>query len=91
MDRYYSVDKIPLSIHCLATVEKLFHICQKALARIWKSFSSSVKNIKPNEFSISYPLIGFEQVALSESGLLIFHLHGLHRLGCLLPKVLRFA
>ena len=50
MDRYYSVDKIPLSIHCLTTVEKLFHICQKALAHIWKSFSTSVKNMKSYDF-----------------------------------------
>ena len=37
----------------LTDVEKLYHICQKALAHIWKSFTSfttTVKKLKSNEF-----------------------------------------
>ena len=34
----------------LTDVEKLYHICQKALAHIWKSFTTTVKQLKSNEF-----------------------------------------
>ena len=48
-------DKISLLFNCLTTVVKLFHICQKALAHIWKSFSTSVKNIKGYEDLTIWP------------------------------------
>ena len=44
-----------LSFNCLTAVEKLFHIRQKALAHIWKSFSTSVKNIKGYEDLTIWP------------------------------------
>ena len=39
-------DKNSLLFNCLTVVGKLFHICAKAFWQIWKSFSTSVKNIK---------------------------------------------
>ena len=36
----------------LTDVEKLYHICQKALAHIWKSFTTTVKKLKSNKFPI---------------------------------------
>ena len=52
-DLYVSVTirilmQISLSSYFLTDVEKLYHICQKALSHIWKSFTTSVKNIKSN-------------------------------------------
>ena len=41
--------QISLSSYFLTDVEKLYHICQKALSHIWKSFTTSVKNIKSND------------------------------------------
>ena len=41
--------QISLSSYFLTDVEKLYHICQKALLHIWKSFTTSVKNINSND------------------------------------------
>ena len=41
--------QISLSSYFLTDVEKLYHICQKVLSHIWKSFTTSVKNIKSND------------------------------------------
>ena len=41
--------QISLSSYFLTDVKKLYHICQKALSHIWKSFTTSVKNIKSND------------------------------------------
>lgn len=53
-DLYVSVTirilmQISLSSYFLTDVEKLYHICQKVLSHIWKSFTTSVKNIKSND------------------------------------------
>lgn len=37
--------QISLSSYFLTDVEKLCHICQKALSHIWKSFSTAVKQL----------------------------------------------
>lgn len=53
-DLYVSVTirilmQISLSSYFLTDVEKLYHICQKVLSHIWKSFTTSIKNIKSND------------------------------------------
>lgn len=53
-DLYVSVTiriliQISLSGYFLTDVEKLYHICQKDLSQIWKSFTTSVKNIKSSD------------------------------------------
>ena len=35
----------------LTDIEKLYYICQKALAHIWKSFTTTVKKLKSNDFA----------------------------------------
>jgi len=49
---FYSHIFILFSLHFifLTDVEKLYHICQKALAHIWKSFTTTVKQLKSHEF-----------------------------------------
>ena len=54
--------QISLSSYFLTDVEKLYHICQKSLSHIWKSFTTSVKNIKSNDNRITicdgnYPVV----------------------------------
>ena len=42
---------------CLTAVVKLYHICQKALSHIWKSFTTIVKKLEYNEKKFLYPYI----------------------------------
>ena len=51
-----SIGNVPnskMSLHFifLTDVENLYHICQKALAHIWKSFTTTVKQLKSNNIN----------------------------------------
>ena len=56
--------QISLSSYFLTDVEKLYHICQKALAQLWKSFSTIVKKILANGFYILKCLKSYHAVSL---------------------------